>query len=451
MAISERMREMQEGNRKRDTSINRFILLALAAMLMLLAACSKEEAKENDSSPVVLRFVWWGSEQRKADTMKVIEMYQKANPGVEIRAEAFGNTGGLSTQLTIDNARQDAPDIIQGDYGFVFNYIDRKLFEPLDSYSKKGGVLDLSDVEPSYLDPGRAKDGKLYAVNVGNNTQTFLYNPKILEEHQVALPQEGYTVDEFYNMLKELKAKVKTPGFAPLGNMVDLTYYLRAKGGSMYNAEGTGVGYADDAILADYFKLNMKWASEGLIYTPPAGTSVGNNKDHPLATGKTAFYSIVTNAAGTISSFAPEPLKLLPYPVFEQGQEGKFIKPSMFLSVSAYSKHKEEAAKFISFFINNEEANDVLNAERGVPVSSKIAARLLTKLDEGSQEQYKFIDYLKTHSKPIDPPAPKAASTVTNAYNLIFSKVKAGTLSPEEGAAQYRAEADKILNRGRSE
>lgn len=109
---------------------------------------------------------------------------------------------------------------------------------------------------------------------------------------------------------------------------------------------------------------------------------VSNDENHPVITGKTAFFSVSSNASTILSSKAGRTIKLLPLPKAGD-KEGRFIKPSMFLAVSSYSKYPEEAAKFINFFINNEAANDILKGERGVPVSSVIAAQLSGKLGEG--------------------------------------------------------------------
>lgn len=425
-----------------------WLLAALAGLLVLIAGCStKDNGETQKNAETVLKFVWWGGDQRKESTLKVIKMFEEANPGVRIEALPLSSTSDVSKETVMGYGRNESPDIIQGDYGFIFNFINRKLFEPLDTYTKSG-ELDLSDVESEFLAPGRAADGKLYAVNLGSNAQTFLINTKVFADTKVELPQDGYTLDDLYVILKEMKAKNKTPGFAPLGSMIDMTYYFRARGASLYNHEGTDLGYQDDQIMADYLRLQKKWTDEGLIYS---GGSVSNNKNHPLVTGLTALYPVVTNQAATISSFTSDSLKLIHYPVIDPKYEGKFLKPSMFLSVSAYSEHKAVAAKFISFMINNPEANDILNGERGVPVSSKIAARLFANQNAANQEQYLYIEKLKTQVKPIDPPVPSSSTSVNNAYTRIKNKVLAGSISPEEGAAEYRSDAAKILIRGRAE
>ena len=52
------------------------------------------------------------------------------------------------------------------------------------------------------------------------------------------------------------------------------------------------------------------------------------------------------------------------------------MKPGMFLSVSEKSQEKKECAEFINWVINSKEANDIILAERGVPVAEKIRAYL---------------------------------------------------------------------------
>lgn len=172
---------------------------------------------------------------------------------------------------------------------------------------------------------------------------------------------------------------------------------------------------------------------------------VSNDENHPVITGKTAFFSVSSNASTILSSKAGRTIKLLPLPKAGD-KEGRFIKPSMFLAVSSYSKYPEEAAKFINFFINNEAANDILKGERGVPVSSVIAAQLSGKLGEGGKQQYELLDYLKTHSSPIDPPAPSSSMVVDNAYKILLDRVLDGSITPEQAAKSYRAEATSILD-----
>lgn len=129
------------------------VIEGVGALLVLtgIVGCSnsgdgnKEEAAAQE---VTLKFVWWGKEQRKEDTQKVVDLYMKEHPGVKIVTEDFSGTDALSSRLAMDTADQKAADIIQGDYGFIFNYINRDLIEPLGPYIKNKS-LSISDVPRS--------------------------------------------------------------------------------------------------------------------------------------------------------------------------------------------------------------------------------------------------------------------------------------------------------------
>lgn len=425
----------------------------VSAILILtsgLMGCSRNAGSENGlpQTEVVLSFTYWGSAQREELTNKAIALFEKKNPGIKIDAKLLANTNAVLQDAAIANARQNAPDLIQSDYNFMSNLANRKLLEPLEPYAE-AKTLKLDGIDPSLLEPGKGSDGKMYAVSLGSNTNTFLINPELFQTYNVKIPEDGYTMEDFYNTMLELKRKVKTPGFAPLGGMIELTYYLRANGGSMYNAEGTDLGYADDKPLVDYFDAYQKWKNEGLIYSPPSGTTVGTNKNHPLITGQTAFYPVVTNNTGPLSSYSPTALKLIPYPKVNGSQaEGNYIKPSMFLSISSYSEHKKEAARFIDFLLHDLEANEILNGERGVPIHPAVANHLVNKADDHYKQQYLFMDYLKSHSAPMDAPPPKYSATISNIYSQINKKVTAGTVTPEQAAYEYRKAALAILNPG---
>jgi multiple sugar transport system substrate-binding protein len=411
-------------------------------VLTVVAGCSssgdgiKEEAVDQE---ITLKFIWWGKEQRKEDTLKVIDLYMKEHPGVKIVTEDFPNTDAVSAQLAMETADQNTADIIQGDYNFIFNYINRDLIEPLGSYITNKS-LSISNIAPEYLAPGMKND-ELYAVSIGINSEALVYDPAFFEEAGIEIPSRDYTIDELYKTLLELKETIDDPDFYPMGNMFAASYFLRTRGVSMYNAEGTALGYEQDKDMADYFALYKKWMDEGLI---GSFMGVSNDENHPVITGKTAFYSVSSNASTVLSNKAGRTIKLLPYPKAGE-KEGRFIKPAMFLAVSSYSKYPEEAAKFIDYFINNEAANDILRGERGVPVSSVIAAQLSDKLEEAGKQQYELLDYIKTHSSPIDPPAPSSSIISNNAYQIILDRVISGSITPEQGAQQYRTEATSIL------
>ena len=69
-----------------------------------------------------------------------------------------------------------------------------------------------------------------------------------------------------------------------------------------------------------------------------------------------------------------------------------YYKPSMFWSVSSRTKHPAEAAAFVNFLANDEEAAKVLLTERGVPANQKIRGTINGLLKETDKAAADFLD-----------------------------------------------------------
>ena len=76
----------------------------------------------------------------------------------------------------------------------------------------------------------------------------------------------------------------------------------------------------------------------------------------------------------------------------------------MFFSITSQAKEPDAAAMFIDFFTNDVAANEILFAERGVPVSSEIRDALKPELGKAQLEMFEFLDRVVADSSPIRPP-----------------------------------------------
>ncbi|MNE98221.1 hypothetical protein D3C80_1967120 [compost metagenome] len=56
------------------------------------------------------------------------------------------------------------------------------------------------------------------------------------------------------------------------------------------------------------------------------------------------------------------------------------------------------------------------------------------------------MDYLKTNSAPLDPPYPSNHVVMNQAYDMALKAVTDGSMTPEQGAKQYREQAKQYLN-----
>jgi multiple sugar transport system substrate-binding protein len=102
---------------------------------------------------------------------------------------------------------------------------------------------------------------------------------------------------------------------------------------------------------------------------------------------------------------------------------------------------------FIDFFTNSVEANQILLAERGVPISSVVREALKPKLGKAQNEMFDYIARIEKLVSPIpkaDPPG--EADINTNVWvPQVIDPVLYGQLEPEKGAAALREGVSAIL------
>jgi multiple sugar transport system substrate-binding protein len=136
----------------------------------------------------------------------------------------------------------------------------------------------------------------------------------------------------------------------------------------------------------------------------------------------------------------PMALAQMPGPDMEKGL---YMQPSMYWSITANSKAKEEAAKFIDFWINNAEANKLIKGERGVPISSKIKESLSTELTDSGKQVFQFVADMEPKTSPMSPPvgSPEVVALLTD----LAEQMNFGQIKPDAAAARFRKEANEIL------
>lgn len=128
-------------------------------------------------------------------------------------------------------------------------------------------------------------------------------------------------------------------------------------------------------------------------------------------------------------------------------KKSNYLKPSQFFSITTDSQNPEEAAKVIDFLTNSVECNNILLAERGIPLSTTVAEAISPNLDEANQRVIKYINNTVTpNSSPVNPPAGDGASEVNDLLNQLEEKVCYGQMSAEEAGEQLFTQGTSILS-----
>ena len=122
-----------------------------------------------------------------------------------------------------------------------------------------------------------------------------------------------------------------------------------------------------------------------------------------------------------------------------------YLKPSMFFSIAESSKNKEEAAKFIDWFTNSTECNEILLAERGIPINTEVADAIKPKADAAAQTVFDYVAKVTEIATPIDAPDPSGKGEVEALGKTVSEAVRYGDATADDAVGQFVPEAKKIL------
>jgi multiple sugar transport system substrate-binding protein len=410
---------------------------------MLAMAFVKPTAAQTE-----LHMTWWGSQNRHDRTIKVIDAYMAANPNVKITYE-FANFNDYWTKLNTQAAGNELPCIMQQDYAYVAEWANRGLLMPLDDLYKS--TIDVSNISQGVLDSGKVGD-HYYALSLGSNSQSFIIDTDAFEKAGIELPAADWTWKDFESIAMQIKEKLGIWAISTGLEDVQLWKSLYVSlGKNPFTDDGTALGYDDDQPLIEYYNMILRLQKAGAIANQEEAAQFTNTsmEQSPLVTGQEAMRYQWSNQVVAIFTAAGESRNFIlhPLPRPEGGAPENYIKPSMFFSIPASCANAEEAAKFINYFTNDNEANDVLAGERGVPVASTVREYLFPKLDRVGQATFSFLEQIEKNSSPIFPPDPPGFSDIlNNVYTPQFVQpVLYEQISVEEGVAAFRAGAEEIL------
>jgi multiple sugar transport system substrate-binding protein len=415
------------------------------------SAPAAQGATNTSAAPVELRFAWWGSQDRHNRTIKAIQLFEQLHPNITITYE-FAGFGDYFTKMSTYATGGNLPDLMQQDYATVNQWTDNGLLLPLDNYVSDH-TINLSDVPKTSIDGGRI-NGKLIAINLGNNSQAMMLDVDAFQKAGVPLPADNWTWDDF---AKDAMAIHSSLGINAGGTSLDGPQMWKSLhigyGKWVYAPDNKSLGYADDQPFVNYLKLLGQLQDAGAIVSQQdeiANYRTDNVEALPIVKGSAAMQFLWSNqlvaawtSAGDGRHFK---LTMLPRPA-DGTQAENYLKPSQFISITKDSKHPKEAAEFIDFLTNNVDANNILLGERGVPISPTIQKAITPLLTPAQAEAQRYVSYVESNGSPLPPPDPTVETNLEN--NLytpqLIDPVLLKQTSPEDAVAQFRKDATSLL------
>jgi multiple sugar transport system substrate-binding protein len=426
--------------------LTRRSVIQSAAVTAGIAACGLSSALAQ--ADVRLRMFWWGSKERAERTEKVNQLFQQKNRGITVSGETLGWTD-YWPRLATQTAGRNAPDLIQMDYRYIFEYARRGALLPLDGFVPK--ALDVSGFSPAAIDSGKV-DGKIYGVSLGLNSTAFMYDKGLIQSLGVKEPRWDSTWAEIGALALEITKAAKRDGYFGLtdGGRYEpaLEVWLRQRGKSLYTAGGK-LGF-DESDLGEWLAFWDDLRKRGACASPEvAALDMGEIDTSLLTQGRAAMVFAHSNQLVAFQALSKSKIAMTMYPSGgAAAKPGQYLKPSMLMSVSARTKQVEAAMKLVDFYVASPEAGIILGVERGVPASSPVLKAVEPTLDELGRTMAEYIAFVADKVGPLPEPPPQGAGEVQVLLRRVNEQVGFARLSAKDGAKQFVTEAKAILARG---
>ncbi|UXN66366.1 ABC transporter substrate-binding protein (plasmid) [Phyllobacterium sp. A18/5-2] len=426
---------------------NRRSFMLGAAGTAVGIALSSVAPRPAHAQNVRLRAMWWGSNDRSKRTLSVAKLFQEKHPDIAIVGETLSGDS-YWTKLATQMAGRSVADIFQ--------------LEPttISDYSKRGACLALDPFVPSALNIDAfgkdvlkltTVDEKLWGIGLGLNSFALMYDADAFAKAGITPPGAETTWAQYADIAVEMTKAAGKKNYwgGPYGARYQYVFdaWLRQRGSSLYTDSGLGFTVDEAKEWFAYWEdLRKRGGTVGAdIQTLDQNTIETNG----LALGNAAISMAYSNQLVGYQLLAKSKLGITMLPRGKKGgPSGHYYRPALIWSIGATTKHGEDAAKFINFFVNDVDAGKILGVERGVPMSPAVRKAILPSLNPTETETVNYINALADQVGSYPSPAPLGSTEFDQrvlrpiADELAFERISvadAATRLVSEGKSTIKA------------
>jgi oligogalacturonide transport system substrate-binding protein len=401
-------------------------------------------AAGGSAESVTLRFSWWGSDSRHGALLDVIDAYQAKNPNVKIEAEYQGFDGYYEKIMTTLSSNT-APDIIQlnkewlPDIQGAKHYLADLSTLPVDLSTLKDRLLEISGTYNG--------EANIFPCTVGGSPVVYV-NTDFAKEFEIDLAK-NYTWNEIAELGKAIHEKdsnayLMTADADMLNRLFIQPYLVQKTGKPIINEETYAPNFTEaDATEAFQNILNL-YESNALEPFGDAATFAGQmDQNTKWINKKIGMIVDYTGSAPKYLSSVDSPLDVIAAPVMENAKStGVVYGGDRGFSINDNSAHKEEAAKFLDFLMNDAEAIKIQKTAVGYCPTKHSEEILIT---EGA------VDELQKNAIDLVAKDPYINNMISGNTELevvrkdLIQEVIYGDVTPEDAAKELLAQYKEIL------
>jgi oligogalacturonide transport system substrate-binding protein len=342
----------------------------LTVAFILAAGMVFAGARQQSSDQVTLRFSWWGTDARHEATLAVIDAFQKANPNIKIEPE-YGAQSGYNEKKTTEFASRTAPDIFQIETGAGPEYYRMGVLQNLSRLSS----IKFDKFDANFLKTnGQFGSGSQWTIPTGVAGTQLVVNKTLADQIGIDLTQQ-FDWEQLITWGQQVRAYNSEYYLLSANTSYAMPFFVRA-----YARQLNGAPIINDANMT----LNMTEAQfrqcfefvdrlyktgtcAPAAYKAPFGDQDQNDPNwiagkYVAHVGYTSSAEVV-QAANPSAQYVPGRLPLMA----NRKSDGWYNDCPQYMGIYAETKYPEQAAKFLDFFFNSEEAARLLGTVRSVP------------------------------------------------------------------------------------
>ena len=421
------------------TILRRTALATVAAALALSLAGVSAQAQTK------LRVFSGGQNQRPDLMRKLLDQYQAANPGVTVEIETGGATSELQRQYlsTVLNAKDSAIDIYMIDIVNPAQYFGAGWLEPLDAYVGPAATV-LKPYLPVYAS-ANVVDGKVAALPAFADAMFMYYRKDLLAKHGLAEPKTWDDLAAAAKKIQQAEGHANLQGLSIQGAPIEgavCTFLLPYWGQGKEFNDAAGRMMLDKPAAVKGLNTWLGMVDAGVIKKNVAEVKTPDTVNEFKA-GQAVFAINWGFAWDRFKDDADSQVKgkvgVMPLPAMAGGRSATCVGGWQW-AVSAFSKHKAEAAKLVKHLASP--ASSKFLAVEGSLLPTY--AEVYTDADVNRQAPW-FKDAAAVVVAGKSRPQSKDYGQVSDIIRTTTSAILARTKTPADGVDEIEGRLRRVM------
>lgn len=383
--------------------------------------------------------IFVGGQQRPEIWRKILDVYEKRNPGVRVEVEVGGATSDQQQQYltTVLASRDPSIDAILIDIIRPAQYAAAKWSDTLDKYLPAASRANLlKQYLPAYS-KANVINGQLVALPSFADAQFLYYRKDLLEKYNLKPPT---TWDEAIKQAQTILAGERNAnlnGIGFMGNISEGTVCsfllpIWASGGDVDDDSGKLVLTEGQARNSLQFWLDLM--DKHKVSPPNMAEKAQDTIRQEMQQGRWVFGTLFAYAWNRFQNDADSQVKgkigVVPLPRFEGGRSASCLGGWQW-TISDFSRNKAQAYKLVRY-LSSPEASKIL----AIDASNLPVFPSLYKDPDVLKANPWFADALpivqNARSRPVHPRYPEVADVMRKALNAVLARTKTPEVAAKE-------------------